>query len=52
LFGILSLILIGSGLSFMTMFFVYEMKVRGSSGRGGAMGKGRGGEGNGEGGSD
>ncbi|GAB5029402.1 nef1 [Nannochloropsis oceanica] len=27
LFGILSLILIGSGLSFMAMFFVYEMKV-------------------------
>jgi hypothetical protein len=27
-FGFLSLMLIGSGLSFMALFFVYEMKVR------------------------
>lgn len=27
LFGLLSLVLIGSGLSFMALFFVYEMKV-------------------------
>lgn len=32
LFGLLSLVLIGSGLSFMALFFVYEMKVgRGST---------------------
>jgi len=35
LFGILSLILIGSGLSFMAMFFVYEMKVSGDTREGG-----------------
>lgn len=48
LFGLLSLILIGSGLSFMAMFFVYEMKVsdrregEGSEGRSRGEGRERG----------
>jgi len=44
LFGLLSLILIGSGLSFMAMFFVYEMKVRRRSRGGERSGKGGGGK--------
>jgi hypothetical protein len=33
LFGLLSILLIGAGLSFMALFFVYEMKVSHTGGR-------------------